>query len=384
MMKRLPLFVMSLFAVVTATGLSAGEEKNPKHKAKAPAVTEKASAAAKTAAKTSSATVDAIMETATRNIGRRYNLNEAQLGKTRELMRREVYKFLQTHEDQVWPLIRDLLKAQLGQKPPESIEDVMRIGKGALPLAQLAQEAIINANEEWREYLTAEQRVTHDYDMAEMRKTFKSINNNFERWAEGKPTGKSIFPKPPPPAASPPRPPKPLGKLPEPAEESIAETTMFFEAYVNEFIAKYELDAGQVNAARSILGEFKGQAAKFRATNYKEIAAISQELLDAQKQRDRKRITEIEGRRRKLLQHVYALFAEMDSRLQGLLRTVQRERFADKSNEKSPTKPAQTPPKVKPKPGQTKDDGKATTKSAKQKPKSGGTQSAASQNSRDD
>lgn len=321
-MKNLPTLMMSFAVLGVATGLSA-DEKKP-----AP-VSEKASDTAKAAASASSATVDAIMETAVRNIGRRYNLNQAQLEKTHELMKREVYKFLQEHEDRVWPLIRDLLQAQLGNKPPENMEDVMRIGKGASPLAKLAEEAIIRANEEWRNCLTAEQRVTHDYDMKEMRKTFESINENFDRWAEGKPTGKSIFPKPQMADAGPRRPPKPPAGLPDPAIETIGETPMFFVTYVNEFIAKYELDPGQVNAARSILAEYKDQVAKFRANNFEELAAVTRDLLAGQKARDRKVIAEVEGRRKELLKPVYAIFDEMDGRLHGLLRSAQRERFAD-------------------------------------------------------
>lgn len=379
MMKKLPTLAMLLAVLGVATGLSAGEKKK-----KAPPVSDSASATTKAAAKSSSATVDAIMETAVRNIGRRYNLNAAQLEKTHILMKREVYKFLQEHENNVWPLIRDLLKAQLGNKPPESAEDVMRIGKGAGPLAKLAEEAIVRANEEWRNYLTAEQRVTHDYDMKEMRKTFKSINENFENWAQGKPTGKSIFPDPQMAGVGPPRPPKPRGrKLPPPVDESILETTIFFDTYVDEFITKYELDPGQVNAAHSILSEVKDQVAKFRAANYDELAAITRELLAAQKERDRKKIAQIEARRRGLLKQVYVLFAEMDGRLQSLLRTAQRERFADTGAAKAGGKTAEKPAPKKPETSKATDEGEATAKSAGGAKKGGGTQSAAGQSGDD-
>lgn len=378
MMKKLPAFAVSLAIFGFATGLLADEKKK-----KSPPVSEKASDSAKAAANASSATVDAIMDTAVRNIGRRYNLNAAQLEKTHALMRREVYKFLQDHENTVWPLIRDLLKAQLGNKPPENPEDVMRIGKGAGPLAKLAEEAIIRANEKWSEYLTVEQKVTHDYDMKEMRKTFKSINENFENWAEGKATGKSIFPEPQTAGSGPPRPVRPRVGLPDPEVETIGETDMFFVAYVNEFITKYDLDPGQVNAARSILAEFKEQVAKFRAGNFKELAAVTQDLLAAQKERDRKKIAEIEERRRGLLKHVYVLFSEMDGRLHGLLRTAQRERFADTGGAKTGDKPAEKPASEAAQTDKSADDGEATAKSKGGGKKIGGTQSAAGESDGD-
>jgi hypothetical protein len=372
MMKKLPMLVMSFAVFAMATGLVADEKKK-----EATPVSKKASAKAKAAASASSATVDAIMETAVRNIGRRYNLNAAQLEKTHVLMKREVYKFLQDHEDNVWPLIRDLLKAQLGNNPPENAEDVMRIGKGAGPLAKLAEQAIVRANEEWRNYLTAEQKVIHDYDMKEMRKTFKSINDNFDRWAEGKPSGESIFPAPQAATAGPGRPVRPPAGLPDPAIETIGETDMFFVAYVNEFIKKYELDPGQVNAARSILAEMKDQVAKFRATNYEALASITQELLAAQKTRDRKKIAEVETRRRKLLKQVYVLFGEMDGRLHGLLQEGQRERFAEKEAANNADKPTVKPAPKKTAPKNDADNGEATAKSAGNAKKAGGTQSAA-------
>ena len=55
-----------------------------------------------------SATIERIIETAVRNIARRYNLNEAQTQKTDELWNREVRQFLREHEAEVWPAIRGL------------------------------------------------------------------------------------------------------------------------------------------------------------------------------------------------------------------------------------------------------------------------------------
>ena len=67
----------------------------------------------------SAATIERIMDQAVRNIARRYNLNETQTKKTDELMKREVNRFLKEHEDEVWPVIRDLLISQFGAKPPQ-------------------------------------------------------------------------------------------------------------------------------------------------------------------------------------------------------------------------------------------------------------------------
>ena len=63
------------------------------------------------------------MKQAVRNIAARYNLNDKQTEFTDELMTREVHRFLREHEAVIWPLIRDLLAAQL--RPPEDRQKMM-------------------------------------------------------------------------------------------------------------------------------------------------------------------------------------------------------------------------------------------------------------------
>ncbi|MCH7704946.1 MAG: class I tRNA ligase family protein, partial [Planctomycetes bacterium] len=139
------------------------------------------------------ATIEQILDRAIQNIARRYNLNEIQTRATEDLMKIEVNKFLLEHEDEVWPVIRDLLSAQALGGPPTDMESAKRIGKAAGPLARLAQEAIFRANDEWRKILTDEQKVLHDYDLDEMTKNFEGIHSRMQAWAEGKPTDTSLL-----------------------------------------------------------------------------------------------------------------------------------------------------------------------------------------------
>ena len=120
-----------------------------------------------------SPTIDMIMDMAVQNITRRYNLNDDQKNRTQELMYRGVHEFLREHEDEVFPVIRDLLAGQLG--PPDNLEDTKRLGKAARPLAELAKESILKYNREWRTILTPEQKATHDFDLNEMDKTFAQM-----------------------------------------------------------------------------------------------------------------------------------------------------------------------------------------------------------------
>lgn len=291
-----------------------------------------------------SATVEKIMEEAVKNIARRYNLNEAQTAETDKLMKREVSRFLKEHEAEVWPAIRDLLAAQLGGKPPENREEVMRIGKGARPLAALAKEAILKANEEWRMYLTPEQKITHDYDLGEIDKTFAQIDKNFSDWEAGQPTDAGLFPPPPPEDRSPPRPRKPPAGIPEPEVETFR--VSIFDTFVEEFIKDYQLDQGQIDSARSILKEFKVKANDFKSAKQEELSKIAVDQKAAMEARDRDKIAATEAARKKVLEPVYALFGEMEIRLKGLLTTAQVERHALQRGPGQP-KPA-VPPLEKP------------------------------------
>lgn len=271
------------------------------------------------------ATIEKIMEQAVRNVARRYNLNEAQTAETERLMKREVHKFLKEHEAEVWPAIRDLLAVQLGGAPPGSPEEAARIGKAAQPLVGLAKEAIIRANEEWRMYLTDEQKAMHDYDMAEMEKTFQQIEKNFSDWAAGTPSDAGLFPPPPPVDRSPPRPKKPTGALPEPQVETIRLT--LFDTFVEEFIRENQLDQGQIDSARSILKEFKTKANEIKEAKKEELAKINEEQKAALAARDRDKMRAADAALKKLLEPVQALFAPMEERLKGLLTSTQLERY---------------------------------------------------------
>ena len=288
------------------------------------------------------ATVEKIMEQAVANIALRYNLNEAQKQKTDALMKREVRRFLREHENEVWPVIRELLTTQFGAKPPDDPEDVKRIGRAAGPLARLARKAIIDANAEWREYLTPEQKDTHDFDMAEMNKTFDTIDRNFEQWAAGKAPVGGIFPPQPAPNAGPRTPRKPVEGLPEP--EVITFEEGIFDTFVMEFIRDNDLDEGQIDSARSILKEFKIKAHGFRIANRSLLQKVAHDLKTAVEAHDRELSRKAEADRKVVLRPVYELFAEMDERLRALLTSAQLERY--KQRKQAPTVGKQASSKV--------------------------------------
>ncbi|MBU0717805.1 MAG: hypothetical protein KJ749_06105 [Planctomycetes bacterium] len=311
------------------------------------------------------ATVEQICEKAVRNISIRYNLNDEQTEFTMRMMKFRVTKFLKDHEEEIWPVIRGLLKNKL--MPPEDVAELTRIGKAARPLAELAKREIFDANAEWRKILSDQQKAVHDFDMAEMEKTFQQVDENFGAWEAGKAPDRPIFGPPQGMAQGPTRPPKPTGDdLPGPELARGIKLTIF-DTFVEEFIKDHGLDAAQTEAARSILKEVKGQAKDYTSSKEKELSEIESKHKEALIKGNHERRTEAEGERQKLIQPIYALFAQMQSRLEALLTSKQRESLPDKEgivaesakqadNERTSPPPgkdktasAQTPPKEQPK-----------------------------------
>lgn len=271
------------------------------------------------------ATIERIMQLATRNIAKRYSLNDAQTEETMKLMQREVYRFLRENENDVWPVLRDLLASRL--RTPNDPNLMKNLGKSAHPILEKAKKAIYEANEEWRHYLTEEQTKMHDWDLAEMRKTFDTIDQRFSQWAEGeRPQNDNLFPQPNL-ALSPLPPTRPQqGKLPTDNIKIAFDPQHIFEIMVKEFIKEYALRRDQITAARSILEEFKIKADDFHTMNKRAIASIIAEKEDALLRRDIPSLKKAETKRKKLYQPVYTLGDQMKNRLMALLETSQIQR----------------------------------------------------------
>jgi len=285
------------------------------------------------------------MEQAVKNIARRYNLNEAQTIETDTLMKKEVQKFLKEHEAEVWPVIRDLIAAQFGGKPPEATE-AKRIGAAAKPLVGLAKEAILRGNQEWRMFLNTEQKAMHDYDMAEMEKQFQKIDKNFTDWSAGTPTDAGLFPPPASADLSPPRPPKPGPGLPDPEVEIFR--ISIFATFVEEFTKENQLNQGQIDSARSILKEYETKANDFKKNKKEELAKVAGAQRAALEARDREKMAAADNDRKKLLEPVQALIGEMEERLKGLLTSAQLERYTTRraASPKAAVVPVEPPAKT--------------------------------------
>jgi hypothetical protein len=92
-------------------------------------------------------------------------------------------------------------------------------------------------------------------------------------------------------------------------------------AYVQTFIARYSLDAGQQATSYSILKELRARAAEYMSSHSTDLEYLNQQSLQAASPQER---VSIDQDRKALAQPVADLFQELKDRLELLLTAVQR------------------------------------------------------------
>lgn len=312
--------------------------------------------------------VDSIIQQAVENISRRYNLNGSQHEYTREIMNKEVGRFLRDHQDEIYPLIRDMTKARFsGQNLTE--EQRRRIGKAAKPLVAAAKKAILDANAEWRDILSDDQKKLHDWDLHEMDGQFETIGGGFEKMAKGEVVDNPIFPEHKPKTAEPPRPKKPgetkLGRTP--AVDRTEDGP--FEVCVANFIKDYNLDPAQQEAAHSILREYKQYVEIYRNAHKKELEEAERKANEARNSGDIEKAKEAEALQQKLSERIREFLEEMRVRLMSIPREAQKQAY-DKQHDKKGSARASTKAATESKPDQAAKDKPDKKKKAKKAKKS--------------
>ncbi|MCH7526220.1 MAG: hypothetical protein IID39_02180 [Planctomycetes bacterium] len=289
--------------------------------------------------------VDSILDTAVQNLSRRYNLNEEQTAFTDEMMKTRVTRFLDAHQSEIWPLIRDLaLYQRKGSMPDATI--AKEIGPKALKILSEAKDEIYRSNKEWREILTPDQRKVHDFDLRDMDQKFAAMERNFGEWAEGRPREAGIFPPARKLSKQPPTPKKPRSVKKIKTDGSTAPYDLLFDAYLRNFIVDYELNAGQIEAANSILREVKQRALVIGVGQKKKRLAIERALRLARAEQDTEKTRLLNGARKELQEPLSDLLKELKDRLDQIPDEAQRARAEAKRAERTKSKAARGKPAV--------------------------------------
>lgn len=293
--------------------------------------------------------VPAMIDQAVANISRRYNLNKTQHEFTQKMMEEGVNRFLREHQDDIYPLIRDLAGAQL-KGANLSVEQRKRIGKAAQPLVEAAREAILKNNEEWRKNLSEEQKKLHDWDLKEMEGQFGQIRDNMHQMERGLAVDNPIFPEPKPSSDPPPPPRKPpdrkIALPPDPVV--VDDVDGVFDRAVAKLIRDYDLDPAQAEAARSIGREYKAYAQVYRNAHKDEFEALRKTREEATKTGDLKKAQQAEEQEEKLNARIRQFLDEMKERLMSIPREAQKLAYEKKQSRGAAAAPQQKQKKKAP------------------------------------
>ncbi|MHC4063659.1 MAG: hypothetical protein ACYSUI_04055 [Planctomycetota bacterium] len=318
--------------------------------------------------------VPSMINQAVMNISRRYNLNKEQHEITQRMMQEGVNGFLREHQDEIYPLIRDLAGAQLNPGNM-SVAQRKRIGKAARPLVEAAKKVILDRNAEWRKILSEEQKRLHDWDLTEMEGQFGQIHDNFEQMQQGAAVDNPIFNTKPPTSEPPPTPPRPAEKKHAVPPGPAVVRDGVFDRCVEKFIKDYGLDPGQIEAARSIGREYKGYADVYRKVHAEDYQALQKKQEQARRDGDLNKAQEAEQEEERLNARILKFLEDMKGRLATIPREAQKLAYQKKqgtsgaraaqtkTTKKAPVRP--TPRKVSKSPprGEKKDNEKPAGKS---------------------
>lgn len=289
--------------------------------------------------------IQQMIERATNEVTKRYNLTPEQTEFTRNLMVTRVNAFLDKHEQKIREIFGELMRMQMaGQDPPAA--KVQEWTDAITPMFDEAKAQIVDGNKEFREILTDDQKKIHDIDLKVMEQNFADAQKRLDRWREGgfdpaKDMGRPAKPAPSgqaPAAAGKPAPvspgaaasPAPVvqtpGSTPRATATSSASTTDegsmdAWEAYVRKFIENYKLDAGQSSQAMRILGESRNRAEEYRASRKNDYQKIQMLLASDPKS------TEARTQMKELDKPIGVVFSEMKARLEQIPTDAQRKAF---------------------------------------------------------
>jgi hypothetical protein len=131
--------------------------------------------------------VDALMDNYLRVLARKYDLSDEQRAYTEQFVRDRVDAFLDSHHDELADVVDRLFEVRSGAAEI-SAEELVAWGREVMPLYQEAKIIIVDANSEWRNILTDDQRIIHDEDLRLMNESFATTEDQLQRVITGQMT----------------------------------------------------------------------------------------------------------------------------------------------------------------------------------------------------
>lgn len=303
-----------------------------------------------------------MMKQAGDGIAKHYRLNAEQEAKTRKLLAERVTRFLQKHDKEIWPLLWELTEAQMKGNAPDK-EAALKIANKGYPIFEDARTEIMKAQDDFRAYLTKEQKAIHDRDLKGLQQQFRSIDHQLNSWRKGQVNKRRPFHirlGPPGTRTT------PIGMQPPRSRLHAPET--LWERYVRQFIGDYLLDETQKVAVTAILRDLKDQAERYRTTHHTDLVDAEALVRSAElaKPFDRQALEQARMIRELLNKPFDDYFNELKSRLNSIPTERQR---ADFYKRKPHLKPKSTSASPGDKPAESaKSSAKSKAEDAKKSP----------------
>jgi len=252
-----------------------------------------------------------------------YNLTEKQEEYTRQLMNQRVKQFLRDYEKDVRTLLGEYQEYRMRKEmpTPEAARDFAR---RAAPLVDAIRQEILDGNMQWRRILNEEQLKKHDHDLDLIHRQFDSYSDLMKRWSDGNVR------------------PFDVGMRDRNVPMNITKVEDAMGIYVRNFIAWYDLDAGQRETAGSILREAREEVARYRESHKTEFAELEarQSQLTASNPKGDDELKRVKEEGRKLTERRMELekplnedlFARFKERLNTIPTADQKARYESRQN----------------------------------------------------
>jgi hypothetical protein len=292
--------------------------------------------------------VKAWLNRSVNDVVRKHGLSEGQGKRLFDLYTERLPEFMEKNKESLQPVLNEMMSAALSGVAPSS-ERMAKLAKVAKPLVKEVRGLAHGVFDEFKEDLSPEQLVRMTGEMKGFDLAMKLAANRIEKWGNGDfdsgsipgfrngfnftNRGSSLPPSPwlesggsgPPKrvVAGPSRTGVDADKS-KPAEKREKDR---FTKYVEEFIARYDLDKAQRQVAMAILSEIKERAAPAEsdsAARISRIEARERELAAKEKseavakEEAAKERNALEERRVLAMRRVNRLFDELKKRLRGL------------------------------------------------------------------
>jgi hypothetical protein len=128
--------------------------------------------------------IDLAINRVTDEMARQYGFDDDQLWQTRELIKQRVPDWMQDNRGELQGLMTQYIEAILGDEPPPP-EEVADWAQRALPLLNDFRGIVYDVSDDMRGYLTEEQQIIMDGELAAMNVAMDYTTARFQLWSQG-------------------------------------------------------------------------------------------------------------------------------------------------------------------------------------------------------